>query len=152
MSVAEMVEEVLGSDLPVAFEAYDGSRCGPVDAPATMVLRSPTALQRIVTAPGELGLGRAYVAGDLDLKGDIWAALSLRDRMSSMRLDPKQWLAVFKLVGAAGLRRPAPPAEETRLHGRRHSKSRDAAAIAHHYDVSNEFYALFLGSTMTYSC
>src|SRR5436305_1897241 len=65
MSVAEMVEEVLGADLPVAFEAYDGSRCGPVDAPATMVLRSPTALQRIVTAPGELGLGRAYVAGDL---------------------------------------------------------------------------------------
>src|SRR6476646_795758 len=78
MSVAEMVEEVLGTDLPVAFEAYDGSRCGPVDAPATLVLRSPTALQRIVTAPGELGFGRAYVTGDLDLKGDIWAALSLR--------------------------------------------------------------------------
>jgi len=47
MSVAEMVEEVLGADLPVAFEAYDGSRCGPADAPATLVLRSPTALQRI---------------------------------------------------------------------------------------------------------
>jgi cyclopropane-fatty-acyl-phospholipid synthase len=147
-----MVEEVLGADLPVAFEAYDGTRCGPVDAPATMVLRSPTALQRILTAPGELGLGRAYVAGDLDLEGDIWAALSLRDRMPSVRLTPKQLLAVFRLVGAAGLRRPEPPAEEARLHGRRHSKSRDAAAISHHYDVSNEFYALILGSTMTYSC
>jgi len=152
MSVAEMVEEVLGADLPVAFEAYDGSRCGPVDAPATLVLRSPTALQRIITAPGELGLGRAYVAGDLDLKGDIWSALALRDRMPSVRLEPKQLLAVFRLLGAAGLRRPTPPPQEARLHGRRHSKSRDADAIAHHYDVSNEFYALFLGPTMTYSC
>ncbi len=152
MSVAEMVQEVLGAGLPVAFEAYDGSRCGPVDALATIVLRSPTALQRILTAPGELGLGRAYVAGDLDIQGDIWAALSLRDRMPSVRLEPKQWLAVFKLAGAAGLRRPTPPPEETRLHGPLHSRSRDAAAIAHHYDVSNEFYALVLGPTMTYSC
>jgi len=152
MSVAEIVEEILGADLPVAFEAYDGSRCGPVDAPATLVLRSPTALQRIVTAPGELGFGRAYVAGDLDVQGDIWAALSLRDRMPNVRLGTKQLLAIVRLLGAAGLRRPTPPAEETRLHGRLHSKSRDAAAIAHHYDVSNEFYRLFLGSTMTYSC
>src|SRR5438105_3293624 len=152
MSVAEMVEQILGTDLPVAFEAYDGSRCGPVDAPTTIVLRSPTALQRILTAPGELGFGRAYVAGDLDVEGDIWAALSLRDRMPSVSLEPKQMLAVLRLLGAAGLRRPTPPPEEIRLHGRRHSKSRDAAAIAHHYDVSNEFYALVLGPTMTYSC
>jgi cyclopropane-fatty-acyl-phospholipid synthase len=61
-------------------------------------------------------------------------------------------MTVLRLVGAAGLRRPTPPPEEARLHGRRHSKARDAAAIAHHYDVSNEFYRLVLGSTMTYSC
>jgi cyclopropane-fatty-acyl-phospholipid synthase len=152
MSVAELVQGVLGTDLPVAFEAYDGSRYGPVDAAATIVLRSPTALQRILTAPGELGFGRAYVTGDLDVQGDIWAALSLRDRLPSMRLEPKQLLAMAKLLGAAGLRLPTPPPEEARLHGRRHSKSRDAAAIAHHYDVSNEFYALVLGPTMTYSC
>ncbi|MBV8303776.1 MAG: class I SAM-dependent methyltransferase, partial [Acidimicrobiia bacterium] len=135
-----------------AFEAYDGSRCGPVDAPATLVLRSPAALQRILTAPGELGFGRAYVAGDLEVHGDIWAALSLRDRLPDVHLEPRQWRAVLRLVGAAGLRRPPPPPEETRLHGRLHTKSRDAAAIAHHYDISNEFYALFLGPTMTYSC
>jgi cyclopropane-fatty-acyl-phospholipid synthase len=152
MSVAELVEEILGADLPVEFEAYDGSRCGPVDAAATIVLRSPAALQRILTAPGELGFGRAYVAGNLDVKGSIWAALSLRDCLPSLRLEPKQLLAIAKLLGAAGLRRPTPPAEEARLHGRRHNKTRDAAAIAHHYDVSNEFYALLLGSTMTYSC
>ncbi|MBV9284209.1 MAG: class I SAM-dependent methyltransferase [Acidimicrobiia bacterium] len=147
-----MVEEILGAGLPVAFEAYDGSRCGPTDAPATIVLRSPVALQRILTAPGEVGFGRAYVAGDLDVEGDIWAALSLRDRMPSVRLEPRQWLTILRLVGAAGLRRPTPPPQEIHLHGRRHSKSRDAAAIAHHYDVSNEFYALVLGPTMTYSC
>ena len=152
MSVAELVKEILGADLPVAFEAYDGSRCGPVETPATIVLRSPTALQRIVTAPGELGFGRAYVAGDLEVEGSIWAALSLRDHMPSVRLEPKQVLAILRLLGTAGLRRPTPPPEEARLPGRRHSKSRDAAAIAHHYDVSNEFYALVLGSTMTYSC
>lgn len=110
MSVAEMVEEILGADLPVAFEAYDGTRCGPTDAPATIVLRSPAALQRIVTAPGELGFGRAYVAGDLDVEGSLWAALSLRDRLPSVKLRPRQLLAILKTLGAAGLRRPAPPA------------------------------------------
>src|SRR2546429_5201208 len=112
MSVAEMVEEVLGADLPVAFEAYDGSRCGPVDAPATLVLRSPTALQRILTAPGELGLGRAYVAGDLDLEGDIWGALALRDRLPSVRLEPKQVLAGLELVRPARPPPPTPPPPE----------------------------------------
>ena len=50
--------------LPVAFEAYDGSRCGSGDPPATLIVRSPNALRRILTAPGQLGLGRAFVAGD----------------------------------------------------------------------------------------
>jgi cyclopropane-fatty-acyl-phospholipid synthase len=44
------------------------------------------------------------------------------------------------------------PAEEARLRGGRHSQSRDAAAIAHHYDVGNDFYRLVLGESMTYSC
>src|SRR5947209_17747148 len=152
MSVAEIVEEILGADLPVAFEAYDGSRCGPVDAPATLVLRSPTALQRIVTAPGELGFGRAYVAGDLDVEGDIYAALSLRDHLPTVRLTPRQWVAALRVVGAGGLRPLPPPPEEAHLRGRRHSKERDAAAISHHYDVSNDFYRMVLGPSMTYSC
>jgi cyclopropane-fatty-acyl-phospholipid synthase len=61
-------------------------------------------------------------------------------------------LTVLKLVGSTGLRPLPPPPEEARLRGRRHSKARDAAAIAHHYDVSNDFYRLFLGQKMTYSC
>ena len=154
MSVAEMVEQVLGGDLPVAFEAYDGSRCGPDDAPATLVLRSPDALQRILTAPGELGFARAYVAGDLDVEGDIFAAASsLREHLPTVRLDaPRSCSAIAKLLGAAGLRRPLRPRQKRPAPWPPALQGPGRAAIAHHYDVSNEFYALVLGPSMTYSC
>ncbi len=152
--LAALLEELLGPDLPIAIRAYDGSRLGPPEdeAPATIVVRSPDALRRIVTAPFELGIGRAYVAGDLDVEGDIYAALTLRQAMPQLKLSPKQWAAAAKLIGLEGLKPLPPPPEEARLRGRRHSKNRDAAAIAHHYDVSNEFYEMVLGPTMTYSC
>ncbi len=152
MRVANLIESMLGDDLPIAFRAYDGSAAGPTGAPATLVLRSPDALRRIVTAPGELGIGRAYVAGDIDLEGDVFAALELRHRMPKLKLTLEQWRDALRLVGPNGLRRLPPPPEEAHLHGRRHSKERDAAAIAHHYDVSNEFYHFVLGPSMTYSC
>jgi cyclopropane-fatty-acyl-phospholipid synthase len=150
--IADLVEQIVGPDLPVAFEAYDGSRCGPEHPPAKIVVKSPDAIRRIVTAPGELGLGRAYVAGDLDLEGDVFAALELRRNMPQVRLTPTTWRAAFELVGVDGLRPLPPPPEEARLRGRRHSRERDAAAIAHHYDVSNAFYRIVLGPSMTYSC
>ncbi len=152
MNIGALLEGLLGSDLPVALDAYDGSHVGPRDAPARIIVRSPDALARIVRAPGELGFGRAYVAGDLEVEGDIFAALALRDHLPDVRLDRQQWVAAAKLAGARALKRLPPPPEEARLHGRRHSKERDAAAIAHHYDVSNEFYRHVLGPSMTYSC
>jgi cyclopropane-fatty-acyl-phospholipid synthase len=136
----------------VEFALFDGTSIGPPGAPARIVLRSREALRRIVTAPGELGFGRAYVAGEIDVEGDIFAALSLHERLSSSRLGPREWLALVRLVGAAGLRPLPPPAEEARLRGRLHSRRRDAAAISHHYDVGNEFYRLVLGPSLTYSC
>jgi cyclopropane-fatty-acyl-phospholipid synthase len=151
-TVAGLLERVVGSDLPIAIEAYDGSRLGPPDPPATLVIRSQTALRRIVQAPGELGFARAYVAGDLDVEGDILAALTLRDRLPDLELRPAQWLAALRLVGAGALVPVPPPPEEARLHGRRHTKGRDAAAISHHYDVSNDFYRRVLGPSLTYSC
>jgi cyclopropane-fatty-acyl-phospholipid synthase len=152
MALGPFLEDLLGSDLPIAIEAYDGSRVGPADPPATIHVRSADALRRIITAPGELGFGRAYVAGDIDLEGDIYAALALRDRLPDIRLTPRQWTAAVRLVGAAGVRPLPPPPEEARLRGRRHSRTRDAAAISHHYDVSNDFYRLVLGPSLTYSC
>jgi cyclopropane-fatty-acyl-phospholipid synthase len=152
MALASIIESVLGSDLPVAVRAYDGSALGPPDAAATLYIRSPDALRRIVTSPGELGFARAYVAGDLDLEGDIYAGLALRDRLPDVKLHPAQLLEVAREVGYKNLRPLPPPPEEARLHGRRHSMSRDRAAISHHYDVSNDFYRLFLGPSLTYSC
>ncbi|HEX6236218.1 MAG TPA: cyclopropane-fatty-acyl-phospholipid synthase family protein [Acidimicrobiales bacterium] len=151
--LARLVEDVLGGDLTLAVEAYDGSRAGPEDAPATVIIKSPDTLRRILTAPGELGLARAYVAGDLDLRGDIWALLALRDRMPNVRLQPRALRELVReLGGVREIRRLEPPPEEARLRGRRHSRARDAAAISHHYDVSNDFYRMVLGPSLTYSC
>ena len=156
--MARALEAVLGPDLPIAVRAYDGSRLGPADATATLLVRSPVVFRRLITAPGELGLGRAYVAGELDVEGDLYAALAaLRDRFPDLRaFGPRQWAEVLRLAGSSALRTGfgalAVPPEEAHLSGVRHSKERDAAAIAHHYDVSNAFYRIVLGPSMTYSC
>ena len=152
MPVAALVAEVLGDDLPVRVEAWDGSAVGPTHAPATLILRSPAALQRIVTCRGELGFARAYVAGDIDVEGDMYAVLALRDRLPEVKLRPAQIAEAARLLGVRSIRPlPAPP-EEARLRGRRHSQARDAAAVSHHYDVGNGFYERILGPSLTYSC
>ena len=153
MQPADVFEGIFGRDLPVRIECYDGSAIGPEGAPASVVIGSPRVLQRVATAPGELGFARAYVAGDLDVRGDLLFALAeLRKRVDQVRLTPRQWLAVLRAVGPAAIRPLPPPPQEVRLRGRRHSKARDAAAISHHYDVSNAFYRSILGPSMTYSC
>jgi cyclopropane-fatty-acyl-phospholipid synthase len=117
-----------------------------------IVLRSPAALRRIVTSPGELGFARAFVAGDLDIEGDVYEVLASLERRRTLVPLIRELVPVARALGIAALRPlPAPP-EEARLRGRRHSRARDAAAIAHHYDVSNRFYRLVLGPSMTYSC
>jgi cyclopropane-fatty-acyl-phospholipid synthase len=142
----------LGPDIPVRIECYDGSSLGPIESATRLVVRSPKALRYVVSAPGELGFARAYVAGELDVDGDIFEALQLRDNLPDMRVTPRDWLALARFAGTDALRPlPAPP-EEMRVHGRRHTKERDAAVIAHHYDVSNDFYRIVLGPSMTYSC
>jgi cyclopropane-fatty-acyl-phospholipid synthase len=150
--LAAAIVELLGDDLPVAIECYDGSRIGPLDASTRLVVRSPDALRYLIAAPGELGFGRAYVSGELDVDGSIFDTLELRRNLPTIRLGVRQWLLLARVVGRAGLRPPPRPAEEARLRGRRHSRSRDSAAISHHYDVSNRFYELVLGPSMTYSC
>jgi cyclopropane-fatty-acyl-phospholipid synthase len=153
MLIADQIAQIVGADVPVRIECYDGSTRGPDDAPARLVIRSRDALAYIVTAPGELGVARAYATGALTVEGDLFALLTaLKQRPLRVRVDGTSLLAAARLVRAAGLRRPPIPSEEARLHGFRHSKARDAAAISYHYDVSNDFYRLFLGPSMTYSC
>lgn len=153
MTLATLVEELLGDDLPVGVEAYDGSTAGPPDPAATLRIRTPDALRRILGQPGELGFARAYVAGDIELDGDIYALLGLHDRFAGRRLGTRILRrALDELGGLRNMRLLPPPPEEVRLHGRRHSKQRDRAAVSHHYDVSNRFYEMVLGPSLTYSC
>ncbi|HYX45008.1 MAG TPA: cyclopropane-fatty-acyl-phospholipid synthase family protein [Acidimicrobiales bacterium] len=151
-SVAALVASVVGPQPTVAFECWDGSRLGPARTPVTVVVRSPDALRRILGAPGELGFARAWVVGDIDVQGDLYAALALGDTVPSLKLTPRQIGAALRLLGVGGLRPLPPPPEEARLRGRRHGPRRDAAAVVHHYDVSNAFYGMVLGPSLTYSC
>ena len=154
-----IIHGLLGEDFPLRLRAWDGSESGPVDSLATLVLHTPRALRRFLWSPDELGLGRAYVSGDMDIEGDIYAALSLPDLLSSedrpnLTLDWRERAGAIRTalrLRAVGSN-PAAPQEESRLNGRLHALRRDAAAIAHHYDVGNDFYRLVLGETMTYSC
>jgi len=148
-----------GADLAILF--WDGSRLeGDSASSPAVALRSPRALKRLLFSPNELGLARAYVSGDLEIEGDIFEALramgvgSRSDRDLNLRLKPATWLSLVTGAVSCGIIGPPvpPPPEEIKLGGRLHSKKRDAAAINHHYDVSNQFYRLVLGTTMTYSC
>ncbi|WP_375476257.1 class I SAM-dependent methyltransferase [uncultured Jatrophihabitans sp.] len=156
--LAALLRDVAGLDLPVRLRAWDGSEAGPADGP-TLVIRSRRALRRLLWAPGELGLARAYVAGDIDVEGDLadgfrraWRVARNRPSTGvslSVAAKGRAVLAAAKL-GAFGTP-PKPPAAEARLTGRLHTQRRDRAAIAHHYDLSNDFYQLLLDEHMAYS-
>jgi cyclopropane-fatty-acyl-phospholipid synthase len=147
-----LLEELLGPDIPIGVRLYDGSTLGDPESGSTLVIRDRNALNRLVFAPGELGFARAYVAGEIDIEGDIWPVLALRRRFDHRQITLGHVLRVVEELGVRNLRHLSAPPEEARLRGRRHTASRDAAAISHHYDVSNDFYRLVLGPTMTYSC
>jgi cyclopropane-fatty-acyl-phospholipid synthase len=139
---------------PFAVEFWDGTKLPSTsgDGP-TFSVRSPRAAAHVLRAPGQLGLGRAYVSGELEVD-DIDAVIALLDTWKPPTLDGADKRALLLgAVRAMGLTRPPRrPAAELRPSGRRHSKERDARAVRHHYDVSNEFFELFLGPTMVYSC
>jgi cyclopropane fatty-acyl-phospholipid synthase-like methyltransferase/DUF1365 family protein len=153
--LARAYRDVVGAELPVRLQAWDGSVAGPTAGP-TVVLRSRRAVRRIVAQPGELGLARAYVAGELDVDGDLAAGLrqvwpaTARPRPALTARARLHAIAAALRVGAIGPV-PKPPSIEARLNGRTHSRERDRAVIAHHYDLSNEFYELILDGSMAYS-
>ena len=162
LSLAEVIETVTDGPLPVRFTAYDGSAAGPPDAELGLHLLAPRGASYLVTAPGDLGLARAYVSGDLDIAGAhpgdpyplLRALEDLRFRMPPPRMLP----VIARSLGTELLRPPPPPPQEALprwrrvAEGLRHSRTRDAGAIHHHYDVSNAFYERVLGPSMTYTC
>jgi cyclopropane-fatty-acyl-phospholipid synthase len=140
-------------DRPFTIELWDGSGVPSTSDGPTVTVRSPRAIGHLLRAPGELGLGRAYVCGEIDVD-ELDGVVSLLGRWHPPPLSLLQRVRFgAAALRAAGLhRRPGPPAAELRPRRRRHTKRRDAEAVRHHYDVSNDFFALFLDQTMTYSC
>ncbi len=139
---------------PFTVRFWDGSAIEATDPQGpTFTVRSPRALAQALAAPGELGLGRAYVRGLLDVD-DLDGALRIVDEFEPPRLT----LAQGARLGLAALRAcgltapPRRPTAELRLRGERHTIARDRRAVRHHYDVGNDFFALFLDRSMTYSC
>jgi cyclopropane-fatty-acyl-phospholipid synthase len=175
--ILDLAEHALSRPFPLRVRAWDGSEAGPPGAPA-LVLRRRRALRRLLWRPGELGLARAWVAGDLAVDGDLYEALDQLSGLFWEREEPppadgpaakgaaavRRWAgalrdpATYRLareaLGLAGPGLPpAPPPEEVRRRsGIAHTKRRDKAAISHHYDVGNDFYTMVLGPSMVYSC
>jgi cyclopropane-fatty-acyl-phospholipid synthase len=163
LTLAEILEILAGGTLPLRFTAYDGSSAGPPDAPFGLELTSPRGTTYLATARGDLGLARAYIAGDLEVHGvhpgDPYPLLrALADDLVFTMPSPRVMARIVRSIGVEHLRPIAPPAQEAPARwrrvagGLRHSKSRDAEAIHHHYDVSNTFYEWVLGPSMTYTC
>ncbi|EME17650.1 class I SAM-dependent methyltransferase [Rhodococcus triatomae] len=163
LTIAEILGIVVGRELPVYFTAYDGSELGSPDAKYHLHLKTPRGTTYLMTAPGDLGMARAYISGDLVVTGshpgNPYEVLKvLGEQLHFHRPSARELAHITRSLGWEVLRPIAPPPQESlprwrRLaEGLRHSKSRDAEAIHHHYDVSNAFYEKVLGPSMTYTC
>ena len=163
LTLAEVLELFAGGRLPLRFSAYDGSSAGPAEAPFGLDLRTPRGTTYLATGFGDLGLARAYIAGDLDIHGvhpgDPYELLkALAESLEFTKPPVRVMASIVRSIGIEHLRPIAPPPQEVPARwrriatGMRHSKSRDAEAIHHHYDVSNTFYEWVLGRSMTYTC
>jgi cyclopropane-fatty-acyl-phospholipid synthase len=159
MALADVFEKVAGPDAPMEFRAYDGSTSGTPGAPVRITVRSPVAVSYLAQAPGSLGLARAYVSGHIDVDGDMHTALARMAQAQQAKPGTRERLRMLASLGGPKMLFPRvpPPPQEVRVRrrwvgGKRHSKSRDASAISHHYDVSNTFYEWVLGPSMAYTC
>ncbi|GAB4582469.1 class I SAM-dependent methyltransferase [Nocardia sp. IFM 10818] len=163
LSIAEIFETLIDGPMPIRFTAYDGSTTGPDDSEFGLEIINPRGVNYIATAPGDLGMARAYIAGDMKAHGvhpgDPYELLKALGKLKFHRPTALQLVVIARSLGWELLKPIAPPPQETlprwrriALEGLRHSKTRDAEAIHHHYDVSNTFYEYVLGPSMTYTC
>lgn len=167
MTIAEIIEAIATPPLPVYITAYDGSATGPADAPFHFHVASKSGLAYTATAPGDLGLCRAYLTGGLQVEGEHLAhPYKIFDALQDMyhrihKPSPADSVRIVKSLRAldAFHVQPMPANEQTSRfhktvveHMARHSEERDKQSISAHYDLSNDFYRLFLGPSMTYTC
>jgi cyclopropane-fatty-acyl-phospholipid synthase len=148
-----VLERLLPTGSGLAVRLWDGTRWNADGDPTrpTLVLREPGALAAMLKPPFDLSAGEAFLHGEIDVEGSLEAAFAAIDE-----LDPHLSLLDWPRLAleVAGIQRRGAPRSTlmARLRGRAHTRSRDRAAIAHHYDVSNAFYRLWLDARMVYSC
>jgi cyclopropane-fatty-acyl-phospholipid synthase len=141
-----------GTTLRLGKAAHDDAR-----PQFTLVCRSPSVVRSMVLGRDPLRLPEAYFRGDIDIEGDFFAALGLKDQLHAIRMSTLDRFSI--MFSAARLRTASSTSPGVTigspLQGRSvkaHSKTENHDAIAFHYDVSNEFYALWLDESMVYSC
>ncbi len=163
LRIGDVIAELMRDGMPVRFTAYDGSSAGPEECDVSIELTTPRGLAYLLTAPGDLGLARAYVMGDLVLHGvhpgnPYELMTRLKDRTAFRTPTPAELVQIVRDLGWSNFKPPPPPPQEHLprwrrvVEGFRHSMARDAEVIHHHYDVSNAFYEHVLGPSMAYTC
>jgi cyclopropane-fatty-acyl-phospholipid synthase len=137
----------------VAIRLWDGTVLPSALPPRfTLVLNHPGALRRMLVPPTDLAMGEAFVRADFDIEGDLEAAIDLVAEAAA-RLSGREWLSLgARALALPGTTSPRAVPSRVRLRGLPHTLSRDRAAARHHYDVGNDFFALWLDSRMVYSC
>jgi cyclopropane-fatty-acyl-phospholipid synthase len=155
-----LLEDLFGppSERPFALRLWDGT----VEAPGvghepsfTLVLNRPGALRRMLLPPTDFALGQAYLRDDFDVEGDLERATELAEVLAARLRSPAVLARLarrLRKLPAHDLPEKAGQDTPGHLGGRLHSRRRDAAAVRSHYDVGNEFYALWLDARMVYSC
>ena len=155
--VVVVLERLLGAPVPVRVRAWDGTAAGPVDDGPVLVFTSRRAVRRLLWQPDEMGLGRAWVAGEVEVDGDLEEVLRRlvatdRDLTRRRVLTPGERSELVRasvLLGAVGPQPKAPP-EEASLVGDADSAGRDAAAVRHHQAPGADFFSLVLGDSLAY--
>lgn len=137
-----------------AIELWDGKQWAPESGQFrrfTWRINDPAALRSVLGSASELSLSEAYIYGQFDIDGDIRAIFPLADYLLNKHWSVQQKLRLSSmLLGLPSPSRPRSIAVE--LHGALHSKQRDRQAVTYHYNLSNDFYSLWLDKNMVYSC
>lgn len=163
VTIAGAIDSLMKGGMPVRFTAYDGSATGPEDSAVSIHLANERGLSYLLTAPGDLGMARAYVMGDLEVSGvhpgnPYDGMVPLLSQLAFRRPSASEAVRLLRGLGLSHLKPPPVPPQEhlprwrRAVEGLRHSLTRDAEVIGHHYDVSNRFYELVLGPSMAYTC
>lgn len=152
-AVQELLHEYHPRDFAVEF--WDGSRWDPEHSQFcrfTWHIHHPGVLRAAVRPDRQVALGEAFIYGDFDISGDILAVFPIAEYLEQKHFGTGSKLRLATIL--LGLPSKLRDEEHARpeLHGRTHSKSRDRQAVSFHYDLSNDFYKLWLDSRMVYSC